>query len=194
MKRITEKRLPNAVLRIEDKAWMSIMYLVMSQEKEIGWRGFISSPEPGVYTLKNITIYPQEVGVATVEVNEKDLANWEEQLDDKEFNTMRLHGHSHVNFGTSPSSTDREHQKKIVDMLKINDYYIFIIVNKKLNINVDIFDKRNNTWYENEDVDVWLPRTCEMLNAEINDLVKEKKRSIAEPSFIEAIVPRKEKV
>ena len=45
-----------------------------------------------------------------------------------------MHGHSHVNMGTSPSATDTKLQEDHLAQLQDNDFYIFLIVNKKREI------------------------------------------------------------
>lgn len=70
------------------------------------------------------------------------------------FNNIRMQGHSHVDFATNPSGTDLAHQEKILDQLMDNDFYIFIICNKRFERTAIIYDLENNVLYENGDITV----------------------------------------
>ena len=76
-------------------------------------------------------------------------------LDDETFMNMRMHGHSHVNMGVTPSSTDLNFYKnEILAELNDTDYYIFVIWNKKNEHTVKIYDFGKNILFETADVDV----------------------------------------
>ena len=77
---------------------------------------------------------------------------WLFNQDDNVFNHIRMQGHSHVNFGTTPSSVDTTHQEQIIEQLGDNDYYIFMIVNKKHSAYFRIVDRENNIQYDTDDV------------------------------------------
>ena len=74
------------------------------------------------------------------------------KLDDDFFNAMRMQGHSHVSMPTSPSSVDTNHQQQILAQLKGDDYYVFMIYNKRLDHTIKIYDYANNVMYEDKDV------------------------------------------
>lgn len=65
-----------------------------------------------------------------------------------------MQSHSHVNMSTSPSAVDLTHQEKILSQLSSDMFYIFMIWNKKMEHTAKIFDLKNNTLYENKDIDV----------------------------------------
>jgi len=87
--------------------------------------------------------------------------SWKDTLSDEQFNTLRMHGHSHVDMGTTPSSVDIDHQRKILEQLEQDMFYIFLIWNKKDEKNVKIYDLAQNILYESSDV------TVKIVNSEI---------------------------
>lgn len=139
------------------QAITKIMYLVMHETAEVGWRMICKravdwDDNNMGYYIEDILVYPQEVGPATVDTDEKALGEWENNLDDNTFNNMRGQGHSHVSMGVTPSGTDIDHQMKILKQLGDDDFYIFIIVNKNFKFHFDIYDTREGFHYENDDV------------------------------------------
>ena len=85
--------------------------------------------------------YPQKVTGATVNTDQEAYAKWMQELDDETFNSLRFQGHSHVNMGVSPSSTDIENQGRIVSQFGSADhFYIFMIWNNSMDFSARVFD------------------------------------------------------
>lgn len=130
--------------------------LVNDFSSEVGWHGMIrrDPADTHKFIVEDILVFPQVVTGATVTPDQKQYQTWLAALPDEQFNHIRYHGHSHVNMGTTPSGTDDKWQTDILDMLPEGDFYVFMIVNKKSEFNIRIFDMANNILYENTDVDV----------------------------------------
>ena len=73
-------------------------------------------------------------------------------MSDEVYNSLRFQGHSHVNMGVSPSNTDINHQEVIAKSLCDDDFYIFLIVNKRLDTNFFVYDKKTATTYKDKDI------------------------------------------
>ena len=124
------------------KMWM----LVHKYETEVGWHGTVFklkkgsgiSPRGGYY-IDDILVYPQKVGAATVDTDDEPYIDWLYGLPRKKFERIRFQGHSHVNFSVSPSLKDERHRETIVPGLK-NDFYIFMILNKRGDMSAKIYD------------------------------------------------------
>jgi len=151
----TMNEIGNANIAIENSTLIEMLKLVMTEKQEVGARFLVESPEAGQYYIYKMMVYPQTVGPAIVTTDEREMTRWEDRLTDAEFNSMRMHFHSHVDMAVNPSSVDIDHQTKIVQQLKDNDYYIFLIINKKLECHWDIYDKRNMIHYETKDVECY---------------------------------------
>lgn len=128
------------------------MYLLVNLfDSEVAWHGLVNRTEDGFF-IYDILIYPQEVTGSTVNTDQTAYEMWLFNQDDNVFNHIRMQGHSHVNFGTTPSSVDTTHQEQIIEQLGDNDYYIFMIVNKKHSAYFRIVDRENNIQYDTDDV------------------------------------------
>ena len=64
-----------------------------------------------------------------------------------------MQGHSHVNMGVSPSGTDTQYYESLLS--QINNYYIFIIMNKSDLMMVRYYDKRTNLMYSDLPLYFW---------------------------------------
>ena len=135
-------------------AWNKINYLVHHFDSEVGWYGTVTKGAFGGYLVEDILVYPQTVTGGTVTTDEMELDKWYGSLDDNTFNRKRFHGHSHVNFQPMPSSTDmKDREGKLADLPE-DDFFIFMIINKKGEFTCDIYDLEDNVHYETEDIDV----------------------------------------
>lgn len=135
-------------------AWMKMNALVGTFDKEVAWHGVaerVGSHDNYEFRITDILIYPQEITATTVEASEE-YSDWLMGLEDSVFNNLRMQGHSHVNMSVNPSGTDIEDQKGILDQLSDDMFYIFLIVNKKGDINAKIYDLKNNLMFEDKDI------------------------------------------
>ena len=144
-----------AKLTITPEAFSKIMLTVLSTDKEIGWHGTIErdAEDETNFVLKNIIFFPQEVTSATVVADEAAYPIWALKLPEETFNEMRFHGHSHVNMATSPSPTDMTYRADLIHQFK-DGFYVFLIINKKLETNCQIYDFDNNMLYSNSEVEI----------------------------------------
>lgn len=162
-----------AVVVITTEAKEKMFALVSSVPTEIAWHGLASKLEKGKYEIYDILVYPQIVTPVTVNTDQEKYETWLLSLDDATFNALRMHGHSHVNMGVSPSGVDLKHQEDTVNNLSSNDFYLFLIMNKRGEIYVRIFDVEDNTIYEKNDIKIIWEN-----DAKINDFVEAAKRRI----------------
>lgn len=158
-----ETRMPEnddvAALTFTNKAWLKIMSLVMSFDKEVQWHGVVERISDNEFKVKDILVFPHEITSATVTSNQEEYEQWLNNLDDDTFNHLRFHGHSHVNMGVTPSSVDMQYRENILVNISPNDdeaYYIFIIVNKKYEISAEIYDIKNNILYGKSDIEMFM--------------------------------------
>ena len=154
-------------------AWEKQVRLVDEFSSEVGWHGLVRrDPDDATkFYIDDLITFPQEVTGATVTPTQGEYDRWNAMLPTEQRNTMRYHGHSHVNMGTSPSGTDTTFQKDIIGRLngdgftpeerermmeELGDsaFYIFMIWNKRREHYARIFDLYNNIEYGTSEVDI----------------------------------------
>jgi len=155
----------NRVFKYEDKtatvwltqnAYRKIVALVTNFSSEVGWHGTVSRSGDNEFIIEDIFVYPQEVTGSTVNTDQILYTEWLYSLDDDNFNKIRMQGHSHCNMDVSPSGVDDKHRQHILDQLKPEMFYIFMIWNKSLSVYTLVYDMAKNILYEDDDVEVKL--------------------------------------
>lgn len=143
-----------ATLHFTINAYLKMTRLVQAFTTEVAWHGVAYRDGDKNYCIRDIIVYPQSVTGTTVNTDQEKYEEWMMGLDDETFNNLRMQGHSHVNMATSPSGVDLDHQRRILDMLEGDMFYIFLIWNKKDERTVKIYDLKDNLLYENADINV----------------------------------------
>ena len=138
-------------------AWKKMQTLIKECDKEVGWHGIAyrsDDPEKDEYLISDILVYPQVVTGSTVTTDQSKYQDWLMDHDDEVFNNIRMQGHSHVNFGVTPSGVDTSLYERILDQLDDTMFYIFLIYNKKGEKTFLIYDMAKNVLFETADVTV----------------------------------------
>lgn len=145
-----------AAIDFSAEAFLKMIQLVFGFDSEVGWYGTVTR-QGNNFRVEDIVVYPQTVTGATVNTDQKEHDEWVAGLDDEVFNHLRLHGHSHVSMSPNPSGVDINHQeKKLEEFQSEDDFFIFIIWNKKMNYTAKIYDMSTNTLYENGDIEMFV--------------------------------------
>lgn len=135
-------------------AWRKQKALIDGFESEVAWHGIVTRVDTFHYVIEDILVYPQTVTGVTVDMDEVKYGQWTMDIDPEVLQTMRMQGHSHVNMSCFPSGTDDKHQEDIVQMLGKEEFYIFIIANKRDNVWCCVYDLKENIIFETNDIDV----------------------------------------
>lgn len=130
-------------------AYIKMRELVDRCSYEVGWYGLIDKVAPKEYRVEDIVVYPQVVTSVTVKEDEE---VWDDNATPDEIHRRHFHGHSHVNMDVSPSGTDLTHRSNLTQLLGPNDFYLFIITNKRCEISAELYDLADNAIYENDDI------------------------------------------
>lgn len=150
---------------------------------EVAWHGLVSRVAPNHFLVEKILVYPQTVTGVTVETDQEAYDTWLMTINDEDFAKLKFQAHSHVNMACSPSGTDLEHQGKIVAQLNDEGFYIFMILNKRREYIVKVYDADNNTLYEKEDVDIIFPQSkIRTFIEEANSLIATRRYTPAAPT------------
>ena len=137
------------------EAYVKMLNLINHFDSEVAWHGVVKrAAQKNTFVISDILVYPQVVTGATVNTDQKPYETWLYCHPDEVFNNIRMQGHSHVDMPTSPSSVDTHHQEKILEQLGDDDYYIFMIWNKKLQHTIKIYDMQNNILFDDSDIAV----------------------------------------
>ena len=131
-------------------AFLKMYSLVMNNQYEVAWHGVVEKVDKS-FIIKDILVYPQIADVVTVDDDEEKYLPWLMKLDGETRNAMKLHGHSHVDMGVSPSLTDIKTQGELLKQLGENDFYIFMIVNRRNSFFIKIVDLAENMVYDTDD-------------------------------------------
>lgn len=151
--KLTSEFSNKAVIEITPKAYAKMIALISSFDSEVAWYGCGCRVDKAKFRITDILVYPQIVTGSTVENDVERYAKWlYDNRDDERFDNIIMQGHSHVNFGTTPSGTDLQHQSEILSDMGQNMFYIFLIWNKKLEKTTKIYDLENNILYDNGDI------------------------------------------
>ena len=152
-------------------AFAKMVMLLHKFDSEVAWHGvaYRSKDNENYFNITDILVYPQLVSGATVNTDQEEYTNWLYSQPDEVFENIRMQGHSHVGFSTTPSGVDTTHQAQILEQLDDDMFYIFMIWNKKLEKTIKIFDLKHNTLYENDDVEVFIGNNDVDLDAFIKD-------------------------
>ena len=136
-------------------AWLKQCMLVNEFDKEVAWHGIAKRGENKFeYVVSDIIVYPQEVTGATVNTDQQRYNEWLYQHPDEVFNNIRMQGHSHVNMSVTPSSVDTNLYEGWLSQLDDTMFYIFLILNKRGEKTIKIYDMLENMYFETADVDI----------------------------------------
>lgn len=144
-------------VHFSSRAYYKMKELIKQCSDEIGWDGIVErDPDNNrIFYIEDIIVFPQIVSGATVDTDDDKYAVWLNTLDDDTFNKRRFNGHSHVNMGVTPSSTDMTYREQSIR--NIPDFFIFGIFNKRDDHSFSIYDIENNVMYDNDDIDMYIP-------------------------------------
>ena len=144
-----------AQLMFSERAYAKLVLLVTHNEKEVAAHGTafrITDKELGsAFLVDDILVYPQEATGGTVDSNDAEYGPWMSRLPDEIFNNLRFQAHSHVRMDVKPSGTDLSFYHRM--MQTVPNFYIFFILNKRMEMWCEIYDIERNIYFEDGDVD-----------------------------------------
>jgi len=130
-------------------AWIKLTSLVEAITTECAVHGTVIRQD-STFIIDDIFIYPQFVLPAFVEINEPKYVPWLDSLPNDTFNRMRFQCHSHVNMGATPSGTDTSTYQSFIE--NVTDFYIFMVLNKKNDYSIFLYDLKENLIYDKQEI------------------------------------------
>lgn len=169
-------------------AWTKMYALVDAFSKEVQWHGLVSRLDATTFVIEDILIFPHVASPTTVISDQEEYEEWMNNLSDEEFNACRFHGHSHVNMPVSPSLTDMTYRKNIFENFSTNpmpdedQFYIFLIVNKRREVSGQVYDITQNALYEKDEIDIEI-----LLDGDwMSDFINTAKEIVKDPPVIQS--------
>jgi len=141
-----------AKIILTSKAWMKTKLLVDKFSTEVGWYYVADRGEnENEYILSDVYVFPQEVTGATVRMDIGETQKWIFEIPDEVYSRFRGHGHSHNSMGTTPSGQDIETRISTIETQPDDGFYVFLIWNKRYEVNLTVLDLAANIQFENKD-------------------------------------------
>lgn len=146
-----------ALIYFTPTAWAKMATLVARYDTEVQWHGQVRRVSQFEFEVFDIIVPPHEVTGTTVTSDYKPYGDWLNELDDETFNSVKFHGHSHVNMPVTPSSVDEKYRLDLVTQLPkpingMDVFYIFLIINKRHEWSAEIYDFTHNALYSTADI------------------------------------------
>lgn len=145
-------------LIIPSDIYVQMLELINQSDVECSWHGLVNrNLRENSYLIYDILVFPQINSATATTTDEKEFAEWQTKLIiDPEFplEDLRMHGHSHVNMNVFSSGVDDQYQKDLLAKVEDGDYYIFLIMNKKMEMCIFIYDFEQQVLFEKNDIDL----------------------------------------
>lgn len=155
-------------------AYAKMRELVRLSSVEVAWHGTVERLNTKEFLVTDIVVYPQTVYAANVTTDQEEYDNWMNELPCEVFNKIRLQGHSHVHMPPTPSSTDNFNQRRTLQLIDKDDYYISMILNKRDQWTCRVFDQATNILYDEKDIDITVqPADQQDLTAALKDIAEQ---------------------
>ncbi len=150
------KDVEKPILLITAEAYIRMLELVNQSAVECSWHGIVENVG-NKYYITDILVFPQRNSATATTTDEKEFAEWQTKLImDPNFpiEKLRMHGHSHVNMNVFSSGVDDKYQKDLITKVDDGDFYIFLIMNKKMEMCAFIYDFKQQVMFETADIDI----------------------------------------
>ena len=82
------------------------------------------------------------------------MANESDQNPEFPIENLRGHGHSHVNMNVYSSGIDDAYQEDLVTKVEDGDYYLFFVLNKRMEMFALLYDFNQQILFETKDMDI----------------------------------------
>lgn len=177
------------ILNISAEAYIKMLELINQSSVECSWHGLVRKGG-NEYFIYDILVFPQINSGASTTTDEKEFAEWQTKLimdPDFPIEDLRMHGHSHVMMNVFSSGVDDQYQKDLITKVNDDDYYVFLIMNKKMEMCAFIYDFEQQVLFETSDITIKINYGNTDIRQWAKDELKEKattERTIPKPKVI----------
>lgn len=156
LKKSETKNITKPIIQINADAYIKMYELVKQSSVEIQWHGLVLKNE-NIYTIYDILVFPQTNSATSTNSNQEEFAEWQTKLImDMDFpiDQMRMHGHSHVMMNVYSSAIDDGYQSELITKVDNGDFYIFLVLNKKMEMYPLLYDFEQQILFEGDDIEI----------------------------------------
>lgn len=158
LKTLGETTVQTPTILINSNVYTKMYELVRQSSVEIQWHMMVKRyPETGEYLIYDIMLYPQTNSGTLTTTDQDAFAEWQGNLiKDMTFpiEELRGHGHSHVNMGVYSSGIDDTYQRDLITKVQDGDFYLFFVLNKKMDMYALLYDFNQQIIFETKDMTI----------------------------------------
>ena len=155
---LTKTTVKKPTLLIDETAYTKMYELVKQSPIELQWHMMVKRDlENNTYTIYDILLFPQTNSGTSTTTDQDEFAKWQSNLiQDMDFplEELRGHGHSHVNMNVYSSGIDDAYQMDLITKVKDGDYYVFLVLNKRMEMYALIYDFHQQIIFDTDDIDI----------------------------------------
>ena len=169
------KDVKKPTIAVTAEAYIKMLELVNQSEVECSWHGLVEKLDD-LYVIYDVLVFPQINSPTSTTTDEKEFAEWQTKLImDMDFpiQNLRMHGHSHVNMNVFSSGVDDKYQKDLITKVDDGDYYIFFIMNKKMELCMFLYDFEQQIMFDKNDITLKITCGTEDIRAWAKEQLKE---------------------
>ena len=172
---------------IDVTAYTKMYELVKQSPIELQWHMLVSrNLDTNSYNIYDILMFPQTNSGTSTTTDQDEFAKWQTELiKDPDFplQDLRGHGHSHVNMNVYSSGIDDAYQENLITNVKDGDFYLFLVLNKKMEMFALLYDFNQQIVFETKDMDIQITDNGEDIKQWCKDQIKKYCKSATAPRY-----------
>lgn len=158
VKELVQENVKKPTILINSNTYTKMYELVRQSPIELQWHMMVKRfPETQEYHVYDILLFPQTNSGASTTTDQDEFAEWQANLiQDLTFpiEELRGHGHSHVNMGVYSSGVDDAYQRNLITKVDDGDFYLFFVLNKKMELFALLYDFEQQIIFETKDMTI----------------------------------------
>lgn len=155
---LTDITVAPPTILINSEVYTKMYELVRQSSIELQWHLLVKRyPEANEYLVYDILLFPQTNSGASTTTDQDEFAEWQGKLiEDMTFpiEDLRGHGHSHVNMNVYSSGIDDAYQRDLITKVEDGDYYLFFVLNKKMEMYALLYDFKQQVLFDTKDMKI----------------------------------------
>ncbi len=140
----TTEEVIDPTIYITADAYIKMITLIQEYDTEVAAHFLVRNIDRQ-YIIRDVLIFPQTVTGITADGVDIDYQTWLHNIPEEQFKELRGHVHSHVEMDVTPSGVDEHYYTGL--MSQVPDYYLTMVINKKQDYHIRLYDVTNNILY-----------------------------------------------
>lgn len=158
IKTLPEQEIVKPTIKINVDTYTRMYELVKQSSIELQWHLLVKRDlETQTYTVYDLLLFPQTNTGTSTTSDQNEFAKWITKLmmdPEFPFEDLRGHGHSHVNMNVYSSGIDDAYQRDLITKVEDGDFYIFLVLNKKMEMYALVYDFHQQMIFDNDDITI----------------------------------------